>query len=110
MMPKGGCLVSGDGEGAEHAYGKLVEAIEFGALHDGIEHGLDHKARVRDRVIGEVHADKGLQEADEDHDKEREENERLAHHDLEHDEHSAKESVRVQVEQQAHPEHGRCKG
>jgi hypothetical protein len=91
----------------EGAYGELFEAVEFGTLHDGVQHGLDDEARVGELVVGrDVHADEGLQEADQ----EGEEDERLAHHDFEHNQHGAEEAVCVQVQQQSHVEHGRRRG
>ena len=61
-------------------------------------------------IVAEVQSYEPLQEADEDDDEEGEEDEGLGHHDLEHDEHGAEETVGVQVEQETHPEHGRGEG
>ena len=96
------------GAGRGSAYGEDFEAFELGALHDGVEHGLHDEARiVQQLVFVDVQPDESLEETDNDNDEQREEDERLAHHDLEHDHHGAEETERIEIEEQSHPEHGR---
>lgn len=86
---------------------ELLEAAEIGALHHAVGHGLQDEGGDLGVVVDLVHADEGLQEADADDDEQREEDEGFFHHYFEDDEHGAEEAEGVEVEEEAHPEHGR---
>ena len=90
-------------------YGEVIEAVELGRLHDGVEHGLHDEADVvHDLVFGNVKTHKSLQETDKHNEEEQKEDERLAEHDLEDNEHGTEEAESIEIEEQAHPEHRRC--
>ena len=113
MRPKGGCdRQYFRGQNIDNGtYGKVVEPFELGRLHDGIQHGLHDEADVvHDLVLSNIETHERLEEADKDDKQQKEEDERLAEHDLEHDQHGAEEAESIKVEQQTHPEHGRCEG
>lgn len=65
---------------------------------------------VHDLVFGNVETHERLQEANEHHKQQKEEDQGLAEHDFEYHQHGAEEAESIKVEQQAHPEHGRCEG
>lgn len=96
--------------GEEGAYSKVLETVKFGGLHNGVQHGLNHKADVFQFSIREVQSYESLQEADHNDEEQCKEDERFPHHDLQNDQHGAEEAESVEVQQQAHPEHGRCEG
>ena len=89
---------------------ELLEPGEIRGLHHAIGHGLQDESRHLGIIVHLVHSYKRLQEAHHDDDQQREENKRFLHHDLQHDEHGAEEAECVEVEQQAHPEHGCAEG
>ena len=99
-------VVEDDAEGR----GEVLKSVEVGGLHDGLEHGLHDEVCDAGVVVDLVHADEGLEEADHDDDEEGEEDEGFGHHDFEDDEHGAEEAEGVEVEEQAHPEHGGGEG
>jgi hypothetical protein len=77
---------------------EFVEAAEVGRLHECIGHGLDDKSNIScNLVVGIIETDKRLQEANNDDEEQGKEYDGLLHHHLEHNEHGAKEPVRVQV-------------
>ena len=89
---------------------KLLKLGKLWARHDRVGHRLDDELRgIRVRV-DVVHADKGLQEADDDEQQQREEDQGFLHHDLDDDQHDAEEAEGVEVEQQSAPEQGRAEG
>jgi hypothetical protein len=92
-------------------YSEIVEAVELGRLHDCVEHGLHDKADVvHNLVFGDVKTHERLQKSDKHDEEEQEKDERLAEHNLKDDEHGAEEAESIEVEEQTHPEHGRCEG
>jgi hypothetical protein len=95
----------------EGTYGKVVESFKLRRLHDGVQHGLhDETNIVHDLVFCNVETHERLKEADKDDKQQKEEDERLAKHDLQDHKHGAEEAESIKVEQQAHPKHGRCEG
>ena len=95
----------------EATYGKVVESFKLRRLHDGVQHGLHDEADVvHDLVFGNVETHERLEEADKDDKQQKEEDEGLAKHDFQHHQHGAEEAESIKVEQQTHPEHGRCEG
>jgi hypothetical protein len=92
-------------------YGKVVKSFELGRLHDGVQHGLHDEADVvHNLILSDVKTHERLEEANKDNKQQKEEDERLAEHDFQHHQHGAEEAESIKVEQQTHPEHGRCEG
>lgn len=90
---------------------KLLEACEVWTLHDAVDHRLHDEARHLSVILVRlVHANERLQKPDHDDEQQREEDQRLFHHDLEHHQHRPEEAERIEVKKQAHPEHGRAEG
>ncbi len=89
---------------------EVVEAVKVRGLHDGVGHGLDDEGGDVLVVVDLVEADEGLEEADHDDDEEGEEDEGFFHHYFYDDEHGPEEPEGVEVEEEAHPEHGRGEG
>lgn len=81
---------------------KIFESLKLGALHNGFEHRLDDERYIVDDIIlRNVETNKCLHEANDDNDKQRKEDDRLLHHDLQHDKHGSKEPEAVEIQQQA---------
>lgn len=92
-------------------YSEVVESFKLGTLHDGVEHGLhDEPDVIHDLILRDIETHERLQEADEHDEQQQEEDQTLAEHDLQNDEHGAEKAERVKVQQQPHPEHGRGEG
>jgi len=90
---------------------KILEASEIRTLHDAVDHRLHDEARHLPVILVRlVHTNESLQKPDHDDEQQREEDQRLFHHDLQHHQHRPEEPERIEVEKQAHPEHGRAEG
>ncbi|GAV29722.1 hypothetical protein PMKS-003224 [Pichia membranifaciens] len=85
---------------------KPFDAVEVWPAEDSLEHVGDDEIGQISFAVCLVQSDKGLQKANDHHGQQEEENQRLLHHGVDHDDHDAEESVEVAKEEHANPYEG----